>query len=104
MAGIVDMFSEVNTTWVEDVKVVMVGMLQYRGKMSSFGKRELFSCAPVHPHVVVLKPAFSREKLNMTIALIVRNNVNIKTRAPSLMISVMLFGSSMTAVYSCLSL
>ena len=28
MAGVVEMFSEVNTTWVEEFKVVMVGTLQ----------------------------------------------------------------------------
>ena len=48
--------------------------------MSSFGNTELLSCAPVHTYVVVLKPWFSRKKLNMTFILIVRNNVNINNQ------------------------
>ena len=31
MAGVVEMFSEVNTTWVEEFKVVVVGTLQMEG-------------------------------------------------------------------------
>ena len=31
MAGVVEMFSEVNTSWVEEFKVVMVGTLHMEG-------------------------------------------------------------------------
>ena len=48
--------------------------------MSTFGNTKLFSCAPVHTHVIVLKPWFSSQKLNMAFTLIVRNNVNINNQ------------------------